>query len=346
MNKQELVGQLNDIITNNFNLHKNNQINLADLMIGIIIARTVNLNIIASYSCRTGKMKQVNIYRGLQRVMHNFKMSQEQLALAILTMYGLNNTGKLILALDRTNWRYGKEDINLLVLSVIVKGCGIPLYWLELDSRGNSNTDERKNVLKQLISLVGVDKIAYLLADREFIGEEWFKYLCEQGVKFIIRIKSNMLIETEAETKNKYQSGKKLSAKATQNNVISFKGKINSQPLSFQSTVSTDNKLVLVASNDSNCKQLLHFYSKRWGIECLFGNLKSKGFNFEETRITDKNRIGNLTKLLVLAFACTLLIGIVRADRTPILIKKHGYKQNSTVASLKLSCINVLCLLA
>jgi len=38
-------------------------------------------------------------------------------------MYGLNTEGKLILALDRTNWRYGKEDINLLVLSVIVKGC-------------------------------------------------------------------------------------------------------------------------------------------------------------------------------------------------------------------------------
>lgn len=329
MNKQEQVEQLNDIITNNFHLHKNNQINLADLMIGIIIARTVNLNIIASYSCRIGKVKQANIYRGFQYVMHNFKMTQEQLAIAILTMYGLNGDEKLTLALDRTNWQYGSEDINLLVLSVIVKGCGIPLYWLELDSRGNSDTNERKKVLKQLIYLVGANKIAYLLADREFIGEEWFNYLCEQGVKFVIRIKSNMLIETKIEGNIKSQSGKELSTKATKDSVISFNGKINSQPLSFQATISSDKKLVLVASNDVGCQQLLHLYSKRWGIECLFGNLKSKGFNFEDTRITNKNRIGNLIKLIVLAFACTLLIGIVKADSVPILVKKHGYKQSS-----------------
>lgn len=331
MNKHELVGQLNDIITNNFRLHKNNQINLADFMIGMIVARTVNLNTIASYSCRSGHMKQVNIYRGFQYVMHNFKMTQEQLALAILTMYGLNGDKKLTLALDRTNWQYGDKDINLLVLSVIVNGCGIPLYWIELDSRGNSDTNERKEVFKKLIYLVGADRIDYLLADREFIGEEWFDYLCNQNIKFVIRIKSNMLIKVKTGTKDKIkpQSGKILSAKATKNNVISFDGEINDRALSFQATISADNKLVLVASNDVGCQHLLQLYSKRWGIECLFGNLKSKGFNFEDTRITDKKRIGNLTKLLVLAFACTLLLGIVKAQYTPILVKKHGYKQHS-----------------
>ena len=63
LDKQALVEQLNDVITENFELHKNNQINIADLMIGLIIARTVNLNVIAAYSSRAGKMKQANIYR-------------------------------------------------------------------------------------------------------------------------------------------------------------------------------------------------------------------------------------------------------------------------------------------
>ena len=325
MNKQELVEQLNDIITENFALHKNNQINIADFMIGLIIARTVNLNIIAAYSCRSGKMDRSNIYRGYQYVMHNFKMTQEQLAMTILSMYGLNGEGKLILALDRTNWRYGKKDINLLVLSVIVKGCGIPLYWLELDSRGNSDTEERKQVMSCLIDLVGADKIAYLLADREFIGEDWFEHLCGQEVKFVIRIKGNMLIESG----EKRLSGKVLSAKATKTNVVSFDGKIDNQDLSFQATISSENKLVLVASNDIRCTQLLYLYGKRWGIECLFGHLKTKGFNFEDTHITGKNRISNLTKLIVLAFACTFLLGIIEAQRNPIIVKKHGFKQHS-----------------
>lgn len=252
-------------------------------------------------------------------------MTQEQLALAILSMYGLNGDGKLILALDRTNWRYGKEDINLLVLSVIVKGCGIPLYWLELDSRGNSDTGERKQVMESLIALIGADKIAYLLADREFIGEDWFGHLFEQNVKFVIRIKHNMLIETGG----KYLSGKELSVNASKTNIVSFDGTIDNRRLSFQATISARNKLVLVASNHIGCTKLLYLYGKRWGIECLFGHLKTKGFNFEDTHITGKNRISNLTKIIVLAFACAFLLGIMASQKAPITIKNHGYKQHS-----------------
>jgi Transposase DDE domain len=325
LNKQALVEQLTNIISKNFELHKNNRINIADMMIGLIIARTVNLNVIAAYSSRIAKICQANIYRGFQYVIHRFKMTREQLAIAILNMYGLNGEGKLTLALDRTNWRYGKEDINLLVLSVIVKGCGIPVYWLELDSRGNSDTQERKQVLNNLIDLIGVNKIAYLLADREFVGEDWFSHLFDQRVKFVIRIKSNMLIKSAG----KLLPGKELSSKASKINIVSFDGEIDNKPLSFQATVSSDNKLVLVASNHLGCTQLLRLYSKRWGIECLFSHLKTRGFNFEDTHITGKERISNLTKLIVLAFACTFLLGIVEAQRNPIMIKNHGYKQYS-----------------
>ena len=56
--KQALVEQLNDIITENFKLHKNNQINIAGIMVKLIIARTVNLNLIAAYLSQISKVKQ------------------------------------------------------------------------------------------------------------------------------------------------------------------------------------------------------------------------------------------------------------------------------------------------
>ncbi len=56
-NKQALVEQLNDIITENFELHKNNQINIVGIMAGLIIARTVNLNLIAADLSQVGKVK-------------------------------------------------------------------------------------------------------------------------------------------------------------------------------------------------------------------------------------------------------------------------------------------------
>ena len=34
-----------------------------------------------------------------------------------------------VLAMDRTNWDFGKNTINILMFSVIWNGTGIPLIW-------------------------------------------------------------------------------------------------------------------------------------------------------------------------------------------------------------------------
>lgn len=322
---QTSTEQLNSIITKNFQLHKNNSVTIADLMIGMWIARTVNLGQLANYSSRAGTMHKDHIYRGYQSLIHKFKLTQEQLATGILKMFGLLANCQILLALDRTNWKYGQEDINLLVLSVVVNGCGIPLFWVELDSKGNSDTEERKNVVNSFINAFGADKINYILADREFIGNEWFDYLSQKQIKFVIRIKANMLVEYNGIVTHSAQ----LCKDANHANILTFDGKIDRVNLRIQATRSTANELVIVVSNNLSCLALLELYLKRWAIECLFGNLKTKGFNFEDTHFIDKTRISNLTKLIVLAFAIALLLGVIRSINKPIIIKKHGYKQNS-----------------
>ena len=48
-----------------------------------------------------------------------------------------------VLAIDRTNWDFGKTTINILMISVAWNGMSIPLIWMLLPSAGNSNTSER-----------------------------------------------------------------------------------------------------------------------------------------------------------------------------------------------------------
>ncbi len=78
------------------------------------------------------------------------------------------------------------------MLSIVHKGIGIPLYWSLLDKRGNSNSEERKKLLNKFIKNFGKDKIEYVLADREFVGQEWFTFL--KDIPFCIRIKKNSLV--------------------------------------------------------------------------------------------------------------------------------------------------------
>jgi DDE family transposase len=58
--------------------------------------------------------------------------------------------------------------------------------------------------------------------------------------------------------------------------------------------------LILVSSEF--CEKPHEQYKKRWGIESLFEALKSRGFNLEDTRLKDSERLSRLLALLALAF--------------------------------------------
>ncbi|MFT6360802.1 MAG: hypothetical protein ACJAYJ_005044 [Saprospiraceae bacterium] len=83
------------------------------------------------------------------------------------------------LLLDRTNWKYGKTHINLLVIGLLYRDVFIPLVWLDLGRAGNSNSNQRLVLLDELLdwwSLSGVPlPKLYIAGDREFIGFHWFK---------------------------------------------------------------------------------------------------------------------------------------------------------------------------
>ena len=110
----------------------------------------------------------------------------------VIQFFGLTDK-QFYLSMDRTNWQWGKKNINILMLSITYKGIAIPLLWSLLDKKGNSNTSERIALMERFIIQFGKDNIMGLLADREFIGADWFRWLKKERIHFIIRIKKNLL---------------------------------------------------------------------------------------------------------------------------------------------------------
>ena len=68
-------------------------------------------------------------------------------------------------------------------------------------------------------------------------------------------------------------------------------------------------------------------YLMRWEIENLFGCLKSKGFGFEETHMTQKERIDKLMTLLAFGFCWAHKVGEWRATIKPITFNKYRYSR-------------------
>ena len=156
------------------------------LILGIIQMGTVNLAKIATTF--PGNAQPSSHYKRLQRLFGQFSLDLNQVAWFITSLIPLL---QFKLTLDRTNWKFGDANINYLILGIVYRGSAFPLLWVALDKKGNSNTQERIEIITRFLTIFGAQTIACLFADREFVGIKWFGYLIENNIKFVIRIKKN-----------------------------------------------------------------------------------------------------------------------------------------------------------
>ena len=96
------------------------------------------------------------------------------------------------IALDRSQW----GCINLFMVSLIWEQRAIPLYWSLLPKLGNSNLEEQTLVLQQVLPLFTEYKVI-VLSDREFCSVDLANWLRTMGVSFCLRLKKNHCLETE-----------------------------------------------------------------------------------------------------------------------------------------------------
>lgn len=227
--------------------------------------------------------------------------------------------------MDRTNWKWGKKSINVLMLAIVYKGTAIPVYWVLLNTEGNSDTRQRIALVKRFIDQFGKDKIIKLLADREFIGKEWFDWLTAQGIDFAIRFKQSYWLSN---SQGKKVKAVELFRMLRQGETMILNGQrrlFKDDSLVYVSALRLDDGSLLIVACGRPCTDAIESYGFRWEIETLFGCLKSRGFNFEETHVTERRRIKKLLIVLVIAFCWAHRTGEWQHEEVkPIAIKKHG----------------------
>ena len=89
------------------------------------------------------------------------------------------------------------------------------------------------------------------------------------------------------------------------------------------------NELVIVATNIPAPKSALRLYRKRWGIECLFADAKTKGFNIEDTHMIDPSKLTTLFIIVTLSMTWSYRCSSQEMGRRSIRKKKHGRFEKS-----------------
>ena len=144
------------------------------IMLVIILTQTCNLS--SASKALPIKCFPHSLHRRIQRFLTRQNIDYSQISRLIFNIFSFD---KVQLTLDRTNWKWGKRNINILMLAILYRGLAIPILWTLLNKRGNSDTKERIALIQRFISIFGKDRIVNVFADREFIGEQWFTWLIE-----------------------------------------------------------------------------------------------------------------------------------------------------------------------
>lgn len=291
--------------------------------------KTINYDRLAS--AFDSKASKNSSYRRIQRFMAEFDLPMKIISSLIFGL--LPEKMNLTLVIDRTNWKFGTKNINILMLGVSYKNVAFPLMFKMLDKRGNSHTLERIELINKYIDWFGINTIDCLLADREFIGEKWLEYLNNNQIRYYIRIRNNFKFYSYQKQKDVPAfwlfNRLKLNEFYDHKNIV----RLNGQDcyLSGSKIIDRDGKpefLIIVSFNKA--EMALTEYRKRWQIESLFRGLKSSGFNIEATHVTELDRLEKLFLLTMIAFVWCYKIGdFINEEIEKIPIKKHGRRSVS-----------------
>ncbi|NEQ43398.1 MAG: IS4 family transposase [Leptolyngbya sp. SIOISBB] len=213
--------------------------------------------------------------------------------------------GYWLVAIDRTQW----QQRNVFMVSLVWGTHALPLYWEVLPQHGNSDLRTQQRLLKTVLPLFKNYPVL-VLGDREFHSPKLAEWLDSRGVAFVLRQKKDLHFQVAGETEYQGVRDLEICPGMTQfypgvacnkgdglgpfNVAIywkrQYRGKGPKDPW-------------YILTNLSEVKRVMAIYRCRWGIEQLFKDCKTGGYNLEATQVNDQRF---LALVLLMALAYTL----------------------------------------
>jgi len=319
---------------------------------GIFAAKSTNLNEVKDELGNILKNQETTKpSSNYKRLIRFFQLSDEEkqdLVKSLLCvgfcLLSSKGTKPKYLTLDGTSWKLGNKKIHLITLAIVINGVSIPICWEDLGKIGNSNYEERKSLFEKAFEWYDLRGMI-LLADREYIGEQWFKYLKDNGLEFVIRLREkvykNYVDNQRSPTGKAFrhqkwrQIGLKKEAKKERYRATGVAKQIEILKEKYTYVVfknpkkEAEEELLYFLSTLKTKKKIVTDYPIRWTIECCFKHLKSNGFNLEDLNFKQSGKIKMMMAIVCFLYILCIHHGVLESAK----MKKSDFKKytNGTI---------------
>ncbi len=237
-----------------------------------------------------------------------------------------------ILSLDQTDLG---DRFAILMVGLGVGDRAVPLAWAVEAGPANPGFDAQQRLLERVRDWLPAGAEVLLLADRFYPSVALFEWLhARPNWHYRLRLKGNPTVdpgfgdivttgELAAGDTERYLPKVRLFNRSVPTNLGILHEAGHPEPW-------------IIAMNDPPSRATVRDYASRWGIEPMFSDFKSRGFQLEDTRLRAADRLDRLLVITALAMHWCVRVGQEEArDHPTPLEKKLKSKRTPTIGPLK-----------
>lgn len=294
---------------------------LALLVATTLQVRSVNLNELATAAPRAAERLDMR-YQWISRVLGN-GLIEVDAVMAPFAREVLGRSAKggrtIVAMIDQSKVNDGHQ---MLMVSLRVGERALPLVWRMKKTQGAIGFHEQRDALEAVVALLPEDARVTLMGDRFYGSPALIAWCRNQGWGWRLRCKQDLLVfdggGSETTLAECFARGEhmlrdvELTQKRVRTNVAMLHEEGHPEPW-------------IIAMSDPPTPWRAEDYGLRWGIEAMFSDYKTRGFNLEDSQIERTDRLDRLVLVLSLALYWAVSTGMWDAmqNKTPAEKKKR-----------------------
>ena len=282
-------------------------VTLAMMVSGIVLGKKAQLSVMSEEVPAEAKDKSIE--KRIQRWVRNPKNGEEVyfMPFAKLLLSSLSNA-PLVLAMDGST--VGRGCMVLMVGVIYHKRC-IPLAWVVYKGKKGHTTAERHiEVLEQVMPIVPREAELILLGDGEYDNVEMMEWIKNHtDWDFVVRTACSSRICIGTHEQSLADVG------VTKGSCFTFnQAKFTAKAFAPVTAIAWwdkayDEPIYLISSLE-NSRDACQYYKKRFRLETLFSDKKSRGFHIHKSHLSNPERLSRLLVATCLAYIWMIYLGM------------------------------------
>ena len=202
---------------------------------------------------------------------------------------------------------------QVLMLSVRWGERALPIAWRVEETEGAIGFSTQKDLLDAVRTWLPTETGVMLYADRFYGTPDLIRLCQDHGWDYRLRLKGNLIARIGS---RKTDTGTLASSAEHYFEDVTLTGKRVSTNIGIIHDPANVEPWIIAMSAKPGYLTTLD-YSKRWGIEPMFSDFKSRGFGIEQTQIHYPDRVGRLILVMALALYWAVSTGMWDAAENP-----------------------------